>query len=130
MTDEEGRQRASQIARRFGNLRCEDCIREIIKSLGREFPATIERLHTSDESDVIALSSNEEVISVAGAHLGIGIGGVIIDNHHPDGVPDGQWPEKFKAVTRAPLMRTSAPTSQFFSRIFLAKKFRHWSSRT
>jgi hypothetical protein len=117
---------ASEIAGRFGLFECDRCAAEIAKRLGKRFPATFERLRTSDKSDVIGLIAEGIQITRNRTHVGIRIGDRIFDNLHHTGVAVSEWEDRFMTLTGAPLEIESRPVSDFFGRVFLGKKLRRW----
>jgi hypothetical protein len=119
-------QAASEIASRFGLFECDRCAAEIAKRLGRSFPATFERLRTSDKSDVIGLIAEGVQVSRNRAHVGVRVGDQIFDNLHHGGTPASEWAARFMTMTEAPLETESRPIGDFFGRVFLGKKFRQW----
>src|SRR5712691_10429672 len=99
LTVEEAQQTACAVASKFGLFECDRCTREIVKRLGRDFPATVERLRTSDKSDVIGLRREGLQISRNRTHVGVRIGSRIFDNLHPEGVPEEEWVGRFISMT-------------------------------
>jgi hypothetical protein len=126
LSEEEAQQAASEVAGQFGLFECDRCAAEIAKRLGRRFPATFERLRTSDKSDVIGLIDEGIQVSQNRTHVGVRVGDRIFDNMHHEGVAASEWAGRFMTVTEAPLDRDSRPVSDFFGRGFLTKKFRRW----
>jgi hypothetical protein len=83
-------------------------------------------LRTSDNSDIIGLAKEDVQVSVNRVHVGIRIGNLVFDNHHPNGVPTGEWAQRFIAATEAPLVRESKPVRDFFGKVFLVRRFNRW----
>jgi hypothetical protein len=128
LTALEAQHAASEIAARFGVFQCAECAIQIAKRLGTRFPATFERLRTSDRSDIIGMTQEGIQISSTGMHLGVRIGDKIIDNLHWEGVPATEWPGLFVSATEAPLSQLSKPIGELFGKVLLVKRFYRWLS--
>lgn len=117
---------ATEVARAYGNFQCDRCAREIVKRLGPSLDVALERLRTSDNSDVIGLAKEGIQISANRVHVGVRVGDKIFDNLHPEGVPSTEWAARFMTATDAPLIQESRPVREFFGKIFLVRKFNRW----
>ncbi len=126
MTLEEAQNLAGKVAGEFDIFECDLFIRKMAKFLGRNFPATVERIRVSDDSEVLVLVENFQQIAMTGFHLGLGIGDLVYDNIHPQGVLATQWAGKYMAATGRPLRADSKSLADFFGKIFLVKRFNHW----
>ncbi len=126
---EEARRVAAEVAAKFGIFECGRCAAEIAKRLGKDFPATFERLRTSDKSDVIGLAREDTQISTNRTHAGVRVGDVVFDNVHADGVAEREWDARFVSATGAPLERETRPIRDFFGKRFLSRKFTAWLIR-
>ncbi len=129
MTVEEGQEAARKIAGRFHNLQCDLCVREIAKKLGKDFPATFEKIYPEDESEGIILVEKNLLISEGRFHLGICLGNLVFDNHHGQGVQQAEWMKKYQALNETPLVKERKSLTEFFGRYFLTRRFRQWSSK-
>jgi hypothetical protein len=126
LTIAEAQQLAQEVASRYGVFECERCAVEIARRLRNGFPATFERLRTSDQSDVIGLVEEGVQISRTGTHTGVRIGDKVYDNLYHEGVLETEWAGRFVAATEVPLLKVSRPVSDFFGKVFLTKKFIKW----
>ncbi len=126
LSEEDAQQAASGVARLFGLFECDRCATEIAKRLGERFPASFERLRTSDKSDVIGLIAEGVQISRNQTHVGVRVGNRIFDNLHHEGVDAAEWADRFMTLTEAPLDRDSRPVADFFGKRFLTKTFLRW----
>lgn len=119
---------ASRIARRWTTFECVNCAREIVRALGPTADVEVIKLLTSDRSGVIGLTAADVQVSQTGHHVGVRVGGLVFDNLHPDGVPDGAWPGAFLTATGAPLEQHARAVATFFGRRFLRKSFDQFAS--
>jgi hypothetical protein len=126
LTPEEARGIAREVASRFGVFECDRCAIEIAKRIGRVFPASFERLRTSDDSDVIGLALEDIQISRNRTHVGVLVGDRVYDNLYHEGVPKEEWVGRFLSVTEAPLIHETRPVEEFFGKVFLTRKFIRW----
>jgi hypothetical protein len=113
---------ATTIASRFGNLECDQCARGIVQALGPNLGIEVVKL-VSDHSDIIGLANADLQITETGLHVGVKIGNAIVDNHHPNGIPDHAWPGQFISGVNKPLRVVPCPAADFFARRFLRKRF-------
>jgi len=117
---------AREIASRYDVFECDKCAKAIAQKLGRDFPASFERLRTSDEGEIIGLVATGIQISKNRVHVGIRIGGLIFDNLHHDRVIVEEWRDCFVSENEAPLNWETRSINEFFGKIFLAEKFNGW----
>jgi papain fold toxin 2 of polymorphic toxin system len=123
---EAAQREAAAIAKKYGFFDCDACVKEIARRVRRRIETAFERLRTADNSDIIGLATEDVQVSANRVHVGIRIGELVFDNHHPAGVPADQWETQFITATGAPLLHDARPTREFFGKVFLAKRFNQW----